>query len=195
MSLPFIILDSCYHVGSLTVTNNGIVQRSTKNWDFELGLLSVSLDPQSWIAKASYPNPTTYQITSPVKLLDADCVLFSKRANIEAQARSMGLISPSFPIRACDLLYRSLDLTNGSITGGGTYSQEDWVLLSCLAVIAAEDPSIDGHWFSSLQHGAFPSERGGIYQHRLSTIGATTVAPCAAKLAPSTVVMSTVLSL
>ena len=74
------------------------------------------------------------------------------------------------------LLYHCLNLTHGTIHVGGVATREAWVLQTCLAVLASGDPSIDGIWFSDLHGQAFPSDSGGIYQNRLSTIGGQSVA-------------------
>lgn len=175
MKLPFIELDSVWHMGDpATLGSRPTTRVWRKSWDYEFGLFSVSLEPEVWRKGWAGPSGEAYEIRASERLLrfvDADLVLSALRMDIEAAALSLDLIERSsgayLPTAG---LYAALGLADGSQLALTGRSFEDQVLQASLGVLASADQSIDGLWWSDTLCGEMRSERGGIYQQRLSSM-------------------------
>lgn len=186
MQLPFIELDAVWHMGDPTTIGSRPTKRQvTKNWDYEFGLFSVSLEPEVWRAGWAGPEGDTYELRAhdrKLRFVDADRALSQLRASIEAAALRRKFISShlgDYLPTAC--LYSFLDLTPCSQLPLEGRPFEDQALQAALAGLAHVDQSIDGLWWSDTLGGAMRSERGGIYQDRLSEMNVTrgSIAPAA----------------
>ena len=170
-ALPYVFLDAVWHIGSPTLPGATLQPRAIKNWDFEFGLLSVSLDPEAWRAGWAGSNGTIFELSATNKklqFLDADETLASFRPAIVQAGLAGGFIQcPANGIEATDLLYLALNLVSGSQLPLKNRSFEDQLLQAVLAVLASQDPSIDGLWWSDLSAGEIRTARGGIFQHLL----------------------------
>lgn len=186
MNLRFIFLDVTWHLGKPS-PDGRVHSRSEKNWDFELGLLSVSLDPEAWREGWAGDEGVIYQIAASgrqLRFLDADNCLANHRQAIEAAAIQRQLISrDEFGSHATSTLYQALNLTSGSQLQLRSRPFDDQVLQAALAVLASQDITIDGLWWPDKLDGEIRAERGGIYQHRLAGF-AMTIVP-SASLAPN----------
>ncbi|WP_262030506.1 hypothetical protein [Microvirga sp. Mcv34] len=168
--LPFIFIPEVYHAGNLTIFHERVEPLSGRNCDFELGLLPVSLDPAEWAARSPLESPTIYKLTSDglLKLLDADWTVanYADRIIRDAVALRVAHIS-SGQLQGTATLWATLQISQNSMPNGGGKDRETWLLNMCLAVLARGDASIDGVWWTNLHQGAFATQRGGLYQHRL----------------------------
>lgn len=172
MLLPFIELDAVWHMGDPAFIGSRPTERPfPKNWDYEFGLFSVSLDPEAWRQGWAGEQGVAYQLRArdrPLRFVDADLALSQRRGALEAAALAQGFVSGSpdghLPTVA---LYDFLSVTSGSQLALTGRSFEDQALQAALAGLADADKSIDGLWWSNTLGGAMRSERGGIYQHRL----------------------------
>lgn len=190
MLLPFRYLPAVYHAGDLSFWDGQIEPRvAPKNWDFECGLLSVSLHPQIWIAGWAGQGATIYDIRRPegdIRLIDVDMVMGSHRDAVqEAALRENLLTLANATLEATEELYERLNLAFPSLSPSSQRSREDLLLETALAALALRDKSLDGLWWSDEQGGAMRSARGGLFQDRLARFATTVVSPPLAILAPS----------
>jgi hypothetical protein len=87
MDLPFIEHDAIWHIGELTLPPEARV--APKNWDYEFGLLSVSLDPEAWRSGWAGAAAEVFELRAPdrpLKFLDADLTLLHCRADLVSAA-------------------------------------------------------------------------------------------------------------
>jgi len=172
MLLPFIELDAVWHMGDPAIIGPRPSERPfTKNWDYEFGLFSVSLDPEAWREGWAGEQGETYELRARDRLLrfvDADLVLSQRRGALEAAALAQGFLSgPPSDHLPTAALYAFLNVTPGSQLQLAGRSFEDQALQAALGGLGDADQSIDGLWWSDTLCDAMRTERGGIYQHRL----------------------------
>jgi hypothetical protein len=88
--LPFVHLDAVWHIGDPKTLGDVPSRRvAPKNWDYEFGLFSVSLQPELWRAHGAGPGGVVYELRAndrSLKFVDADEALASLRGDIEAAA-------------------------------------------------------------------------------------------------------------
>jgi hypothetical protein len=172
--LPFIYLDAAYHIGAPLPAGEDFVPRGEKSWDFEFGMLSVSLEPEAWRHGWAGNNGVIYEISTDRKLcfIDADLALTHARTELKRAALAEGLVtSTAGGLNPSDLLYACLRLTPKSTLYLTGRSFEDQALQAALAVMisfAEADDEVDGLWWSDMLGGEMRTERGGIFQHLLS---------------------------
>ena len=192
MDLPFIFIEATWHIGQPS-PDGRLHKRFEKGWDFEFGLLSVSLDPEAWRSGWAEADGVIYEITAsgrPLCFLDADNSLVNHRNKIEAAAVQAHLLRrDESGINATGQLYLALDLTPDTQLHLQTRPFEDQLLQAALAVLASKDEMIDGLWWPDTLNGEMRTERGGIYQHRLAELAIAAVPsvclapnPCALEL-------------
>ena len=186
MNLPFIFLDVTWHIGRWS-PDGRLHKRFTKNWDYEFGLLSVSLDPEAWRSGWAGEEGVIYEVAASGRqlcFLDADKTLTYHRNAIEAAAIHAQLIRrDASGIHAAEQLYLALDLAPNSQLHLEGRTFDDQLLQAALAVLASGDGMIDGLWWPDTLNGAMRTQRGGIYQHRLA--GLATAIARSASLAPN----------
>ena len=174
IDLPFVHLDAVYHLGAPLPIGAEFAARGEKSWDFEFGLLSVSLDPEAWRHGWAGPSGVIYEITAERQLclIDADLTLTNARTELERAALAEQLMTPiGDKLVPTDKLYACLRLTRGSRLTLTGRSFEDQALQAALAVLislADADAEIDGLWWSDMLDGGMRTERGGIFQHLLA---------------------------
>jgi hypothetical protein len=171
--LPLIYLDAVYHLGAPLQVGGNFRPRGEKLWDFEFGMLSVSLDPEAWRHNWAGPGGVIYEVTTDRQLclIDADLTLTHARAELERAALAEELVTPNGgQFQPTDKLYACLRLICGSTLPLTGRSFEDQALQAALAVLislAGADADIDGLWWSDMLGGEMRTERGGIFQHLL----------------------------
>jgi hypothetical protein len=183
MKLPCIFIDAAWHIGQRS-PDGRLNKRITKNWDYEFGLLSVSLQPEAWRCGWAGKEAVIYEVTASGRqlcFLDADNSLANHRAAIMDAAIQQDLIRcDSCGIHGTERLYCSLDLTaNSELELEGRHFG-DQLLQAALAVLASGDKQIDGLWWPDTLNGRFRTERGGVYQHLLCKL-AIEIVPCASR--------------
>ena len=190
MKLPFVYLDAVWHLGDPALLGERPVARAgRKNWDYEFGLFSVSLSPEDWREGWAGAGGATYELTAPNRKLcfvEADLVLQSLRDEIaNAASRHQLTQSTTGNLIPTDSLYAGLQLVSGSQLDLVGRPFADQVLQAALAVLVANDPAIDGLWWSDLLGGAMRTQRGGIHQHQLAQLDVKFQALAPAAISPS----------
>jgi hypothetical protein len=175
MDLPFVFIPAVYHIGDLIVVNQEIMRREgRKRWDFEFGLLSVSLDPsawKNWAGSVAVTHEIKLLSKADLKMLDVDLALKSFAADIERCAsRDNLLVRTDTGLQGTRWLYSLLSLEYLSLLPHSHRGPDDWILQTCLTVLAAKDSELHGIWFSDTLSKSMLTERGGIFQHMLPTI-------------------------
>ncbi|MEO5376036.1 MAG: hypothetical protein H7840_17575 [Alphaproteobacteria bacterium] len=180
IDLPFVYLDQVYHIGKLTI-NSGMVEPRDieKNWDFEFGLLSVSLEPEKWRQNWAGPDAQIFELRppcGPFRFIDADQALIQQADEIRRCAINRCLLATNGNILlGTKLLYDKLNLNYPSIINLEKRSNDEQLIQASLAVLARSDQTIHGLWWSDLLSGTMRSARGGIYQSLLSTMNVNMV--------------------
>jgi hypothetical protein len=181
VSLPFI-----YHLGELTLTDEGGVvgldYTVPRQWLYEHGLFSVSLDPEHW---TKHGEGSVYAITRrdghDLQLLDLD-LLFPERLDAVLKAATAHGLLGNGQLR-CPA-YKALGIVDCA-TPPDAISLEQASMEACAAILATEDRSLDGVWWSS---GGIEIPRGGLFQHLLAKVICKEVQmPNSASVAPPAV--------
>jgi len=167
--IPLVTLPCVYHLGELTFTETstvvGMPHTVTRQWHFEHGLFSVSLDPHHWTRHRS---GEIYELVradgDELRLIDVDLLLAERSVEVLAAAQAYSFANSDGVLTQRG--YSGLGLVDGGEPPEGiTLKQAS--LEACAAILANQDPTIDGLWWSS---GVIEIPRGGIFQHKLNGI-------------------------
>ena len=69
MDCNLFLADAVWHIGRHETSGRLVRRTVAKNWDFEFGLLSVSLQPKAWRPDWAGDDSVIYEITAPGRKL------------------------------------------------------------------------------------------------------------------------------
>lgn len=174
MNFNVFLADAVWHIGRHETAGRIFRRAVAKNWDFEFGLLSVSLQPEAWRSGWAGDDGVIYEITAPGRrlcLIDADDALTRHADEIESAAIKAGILTCGTDgIEARAGLYHGLGLALETQLHLETRTFEDQLRQAALAILVSGDTSLDGLWWPDLLNGSMRTARGGLYQHRLDRL-------------------------
>lgn len=166
--LPFVFIEKLYHMGDMCEEGSTIIERTwEKHIDYELGLLSTSLDPSQWDA----PGLKCYEFSKKapgIKLLDVDSMFVNFRSQIITVAVAEGFLqNVAKGVVGTPALYSKLLCVQGGIVPAiGGQTEEDGIIQAALACLLDRDTTVDGLWWSNTFNGAMRTERAGLLLNR-----------------------------
>lgn len=178
MLLPVLSMPATYHLGALELQAGAPMPRLVpKNLDFELGLLSVSQEPETWRPGWAGDDAAIFELSVPggdLRFLDIDGLTPGDRKALEVEVRTRGLLEGTDRLECTSDAYRILDITDGSMVYCGARTPCEIALEVAIAAALVGQISLHGIWWTEVWAG-MRSARGGIFQDRLSKLVAQQV--------------------
>ena len=178
MLLPVLSMPATYHLGALELQAGAPMPRLVpKNMDFELGLLSVSQEPETWRPGSAGDDAAIFELSVPggdLRFLDIDGLTPGDRKALEVEVRTRGLLEGTDRLECTSDAYRILDITDGSMVYCGARTPCEIALEVAIAAALVGQISLHGIWWTEVWAG-MRSARGGIFQDRLSKLVAQQV--------------------
>jgi hypothetical protein len=183
--LPVLSMPATYHLGALEMQAGAPMPRLVpKNLDFELGLLSVSQEPETWRPGWAGDDAAIFELSVPggdLRFLDIDGLTPGDRKALEVEVRARGLLEGTDEWKCTSSAYRILEITDGSMVYCDARTSCEIALEVAIAAALTGQISLHGIWWTDVWEG-MRSARGGIFQDRLSTLVAHQVSVAARQL-------------
>ncbi|WP_207094264.1 hypothetical protein [Novosphingobium sp. PY1] len=152
--------------------------------DFELGLLSVSQEPETWRHGWAGDGGAIFELrasSGDLQFLDIDGLTQEDPKALEVEVRARGLLEGTDEWKCTSAAYGILEIIDGSMVHCGARTACDIAFEVAIVAALAEQISLHGIWWTDVWAG-MRSARGGIFQDRLSTLVAGQVSAAVPQL-------------
>ena len=175
--LPVLSIPAIYHIGKLKLVPTVRPRDYVKNIDFELGMLSVSQDPEVWREGWAGDEANIFELRTPsgdLQFLDIDRLDENQRNEMSEILKKRGLLSGTTNLEATISAYSILNLTERSTLPVAARTPSDVAFEIATAAALSGSQRIHGIWWNDVWAG-MRGKRGGIFQNALPRVDAAIV--------------------